>query len=258
MTTTPETAPAPTPTDPVAAFAVERREQIAALGRDEELRRRSVEWIMRATPNRFTYNFSWMGRPVIQFPADMIAIQELIWSTRPNVIIETGIAHGGSAVFSASMLELLGGDGRVVAVDIDIREHNRAAIEEHPMSRRITMIEGSSIDSGIVNRVRGHVGDGDRVMVILDSHHSHAHVLAELEAYGPLVTRDCYLVVLDTIIEDLPAGFLSDTRWDKGDNPKTAVHAYIGGTGDFEIDRAIPDKLQITTAPDGYLRCIRP
>jgi len=253
------TASTPTNTaDAVSVFEAERREQIDALGRDDELRRRSVEWVMRATPNRFTYNFSWLGRPIIQFPGDMIAIQELIWSTRPDVIIETGIAHGGSIIFSASMLELLGGDGRVVAVDVDIRAHNREAIEAHPMSRRISMIEGSSIDRAVVEQVGSHVGAEDRVMVILDSHHSHAHVLAELDAYGPMVTRDCYLVVLDTIIEDLPAGFLQDARWDKGDNPKTAVHAYLERSSEFEIDRSIPDKVQITTAPDGYLRCIRP
>ena len=197
-----------------------------------------------------------MGRPVIQYPQDMVALQELIWETKPDLIIETGIAHGGSIIFFASMLELLGGDGHVLGIDIDIRAHNRVEIEKHPMFKRISMIEGSSIDPATVSQVEQFAEGKKSVMVILDSHHTHAHVMAELEAYSPLVTKDCYLVVLDTVVEDLPADMFPDRPWKHGDNPKTAVWEFLKTNKRFVIDPVIPQKLLMTSAPDGYLKCV--
>lgn len=205
----------------------------------------------------YSYNFSWLGRPIIQYPQDMIAVQEIIWQVKPDLIIETGIAHGGSLIFDASMLELLGDGGQVLGIDIDIREHNRVEIEKHPMFKRITMIEGSSIDEEIVRQVYDFAKGKKRVMVFLDSMHTHDHVLKELELYSPLVTAGSYLVVFDTIIEDMPEDFFPDRLWGKGNNPKTAVWEFLKKNDYFEIDKEMENKLLITVAPDGYLRCTK-
>ena len=208
----------------------------------------------------YSYNFSWMGRPIIQYPQDMVAMQEIIWRVQPDLIIETGIAHGGSLIFSAAMLELnaaCGGpsNAKVVGVDIDIRAHNRRAIEEHPMAKRISMIEGSSIAPDIIAAVQREALGKKSVLVCLDSNHTHAHVLDELKAYAPMVSVGSYCVVFDTIVEDLPASFFPDRPWGPGDNPKTAVHEFLKAHGSqFEIDRSVNSKLLISVAPDGYLR----
>jgi cephalosporin hydroxylase len=198
-----------------------------------------------------------MGRPAIQFPQDLIGVQELVWRLRPDLIVETGIAHGGSLVYSASLLQLLGGDGIVVGVDVDIRAHNRVAIEQHPMAGRIRMIQGSSIDPAVVEQVREHARGRASVLVMLDSNHTHEHVLAELRAYAPLVTPDSYIVVFDTLIEDMPADLIQDRPWGPGNNPKTAVHAYLAEDDRFAIDRDMEAKLLITVAPDGWLRRVK-
>lgn len=243
--------------DPVAQFEAECAERARAMAEDDALRDLSREWLMAATPHRYAYNFRWLGRPIIQFPQDVLVTQEIIWNDRPDLVIETGIAHGGSILCWASIMELAGIDGRVVGVDVEIRPHNRAAIEAHPMARRVTLVEGSSTDEDTVDRVRAIAEEHERVMVVLDAHHSHAHVLGELERYGPLVTAGCHLVVCDTVIEDLPAGFLDDARWDVGDNPKTAVRAFLETTDRFTVDRAIEDKLMISSSLGGYLTCVR-
>jgi cephalosporin hydroxylase len=239
------------------SFDDEVRGNIARLGADEQVRRLSREWVRATTPFRYTYNFSWLGRPVIQFPQDLMAMQEIIWRTKPDLIIETGVAHGGSLVFYASMLELLAGRGQVVGIDIDIRPHNRAAIESHPLHRRISMIQGSSIDGTVVKQVHAIAQAYDRVLVALDSNHTHDHVLSELRLYSPLVTPGSYLVVFDTIIEDLPAGFFPDRPWAVGNNPKTAVQEFLRESDRFEIDSELEHKLLITVAPDGYLKCVK-
>jgi cephalosporin hydroxylase len=213
-------------------------------------------WFLESAKHRYSYHFSWMGRPVIQYPQDMMAMQELIWAVKPDLIVETGIAHGGSLIFYASMLQLIGGEGRVLGIDIDIREPNRIEIEQHPMAHRIDMIEGSSIDEAIARRVRD-AAQGKRVMVVLDSNHTHAHVLAECELYGPLVSQGSYMVVFDTVVEDMPKEFFPDRPWGPGDNPKTAVEAYLKTTDRFEIDREMEHKLLITVAPSGFLRCVK-
>lgn len=240
----------------VGEFDREVQRNLEALGDDTELRALSQRWMDQTAKHRYTYNFTWLGRPIIQFPQDMVALQELIWATRPDVVVETGIAHGGSLILSASILELIGGSGRVVGIDIDIREHNRVEIERHPLAHRITMIEGSSVDPDIVAEVKAHVGPAKRVLVILDSSHTHDHVARELEAYSPLVPAGSYLVVFDTVIEDMPADAFPDRPWGPGDNPKTAVREFLRNNRRFVVDRDIESKLLITVAPKGYLRCV--
>jgi len=242
--------------DEIERFAAEVSTNVDRLMGDAAIQALSVAWMAEVARRRYTYNFAWLGRPVIQFPQDLLAVQELIWQIRPDLIVETGIAHGGSLIYSASLLELLGGDRIVVGVDVDIRAHNRREIERHPLARRIRLIEGSSTDPSTRASVAEHARGRRAVMVILDSDHTHAHVLRELELYAPLVTRGSYLVVFDTLIEDLPDELFAGRAWGKGNNPKTAVWAYLKQTTRFEIDARIPAKLLLTCAPDGFLRCV--
>ncbi|MFQ5717977.1 MAG: cephalosporin hydroxylase family protein [Acidobacteriota bacterium] len=216
----------------------------------------SNEWLAKVSELGYSYHFTWMGQPIIQFPQDMVAMQEIIWAVKPDLIVETGIARGGSLIYYASLLELIGGDGRVLGIDIDVREHNRVAIEAHRMFKRIDMIHGSSVAPEVVAQVSSRCAGAKSVIVILDSNHTHDHVLAELQAYSPLVTKGGYLVVFDTVIEEMPADSFPDRPWGIGDNPATAVRAFLKTTDRFEIDRAIPGKLQVTVARSGYLRCI--
>lgn len=257
--------------DPKTEFNRAAQKNIAGLKADTCLRRDSIEWLSRTLSHNYSYNYSWLGRPIIQYPQDMVAIQELIWKVRPDLVIEAGIAHGGSLILSASMLALLdycdaveSGQlldpktprRRVLGIDIDIRAHNREAIEAHPMAHRIDMLQGSSIAPETVAEVHDHAKGYQRVLVILDSNHTHEHVLAELEAYAPLVSQGSYCVVFDTVIEDLPAGLYPDRPWDVGDNPKTAVREFLSRNSDFLVDEDIEAKLLITVAPGGYLRRI--
>lgn len=242
--------------DPIAAFAREVAKNIETLGMDADLARKSLEWLLAAAAHRYPYNFRWMGRPIIQMPQDMVAMQEIVWDVRPDIIIETGIAHGGSLVYYASLLQLLGGDGIALGIDIDIRPHNRAAIEAHPMASRIRMIEGSSIDPATIAKVVQAAAGRRKVLVVLDSNHTHEHVLAELEAYAPLVSEGSYVVVFDTIVERMPEGWFHDRPWGKGDNPMTAAREYLSRHPEFVVDKSIPDKIQLTVAPDGFLKRI--
>lgn len=246
-------------TDPVSAFQQEVAQNIENLEADSDLQAMSRVWVREITRYKYAYNFTWMGRPIIQFPQDMIAMQEIIWELKPDLIIETGIAHGGSILYYASLLELIGEDGFVLGIDVDIRAHNRTAIEAHPMVKRVKMIQGSSVDEATMAQVRAVAEGKQRVMVVLDSNHSHEHVLKELELYSPLVTRGSYLVVFDTLVEDMPEDLLHDHHrpWGKGNNPKTAVWEFLKHTDRFEIDKAIEAKILITVAPDGYLKCVK-
>ncbi len=248
--------------DPVRQFAIERDERIKALGDDTVLQEESKALIHKAFQHKYMYNFSWLGRPIIQFPADMVAMQELIWNVQPDLIIETGIAHGGSLILSASLLELnaaCGGPGnaRVLGIDIDIRSHNRELIEAHPMARRIDMLQGSSIDPDVVAQVHTAAAGKASVLVFLDANHTHEHVSAELAAYAPLVTVGSYCVAFDTIVEDMPDDTFPDRPWSPGNNPKTAVHAFVKTHPEFEIDHAMANKLLISAVPDGFLRRVR-
>jgi cephalosporin hydroxylase len=229
---------------------------IEAMGADARVAKLAGELFVESCRYRYSYNFTWLGRPIIQFPEDMIAIQEIIWKTKPDLIVETGVAHGGSLIFWASLLELIGGDGRVVGVDIDIRAHNRAAIEAHPMSRRIDLIQGSSTSEEVLAEVRRRAAERSRVMVILDSNHSHDHVLKELRLYSPLVKPGAYLVVCDTVVEDMPADMFADRPWGPGDSPKTAVREFLKATTRFEVDPEYEHKLLLSVCPEGYLKCV--
>ncbi len=243
--------------DEVEAFTREKRENIAKLGQSSALREQSIAWIKDTAPFKYSYNFTWLGRPIIQFPQDMVAIQELIWSVRPRYILETGIAHGGSLIFHASLLEMIGGEGEVIGIDIDIRSHNRKAIEAHPMGKRIKMIQGSSIDPATVAQAASIIGESGPVIVILDSNHTHDHVLAELLAYNRLVQAGSYLIVLDTVVEDMPVDMFPGRPWGKGNNPRTAVNAFLKETNRFQVDRDIEGKLLISVGLGGYLKCTR-
>ena len=270
--------------DPYETFKQDGRVEIEAMGRDEDLHRRGQDWRLAVRKYKYPYHFEWLGRPIIQFPQDIVAMQELIWQVKPDLIIETGIAHGGSLIMSASMLMMLdycaaveagqtldprATRRRVLGIDIDIRAHNRQAIEAHPLFRRIDMIEGSSIAPEVIAQVHERAKSFERVLVCLDSMHTHDHVLAELEAYAPLTSKDSYCVVFDTVIEDTPADMFPDRPWGPGNNPKTAVWEYLkrlkgegrkafdGEPLNFEIDKMIENKLLITVAPDGNLKRVR-
>lgn len=250
-------------------FSEQRVREVADQGRDVDLQQLTREWIEKTSDHNYTYHFEWMGRPIIQFPQDMVGMQELITRVKPDIIIETGIAHGGSLIFSASMLALLdyadasaSGDvvdpanpkRKVIGVDVDIRPHNRKALDDHPMRRRIELLEGSSIDPGIVSQVQAIVTSTDTVLVCLDSNHTHDHVLAELEAYTPMVSKGSYCVVFDTVIADMDDRFFKDKPWSASRNPKTAVLEFLSKNSLFEIDDQIQSKLLISTNPQGYLR----
>ena len=238
-------------------FYAERSSNISKASKDKELKELSIRWVECSSKYNYSYNYEWLGRPVIQFPPDMIAIQEIIWKIKPDLIIETGIARGGSLIYYASLLELINPDGLVLGIDIDIRKHNRDAIVAHPMNKRIKMIEGSSIDPNIIQQVKETCENKKSILIILDSNHSHDHVLNELRSYSSFVTLDSYMIVLDTIVEDLPDGFVQNRPWGKGNNPKTAVWEFLKTNQRFKIDKDIENKLLITVAPDGYLKCVK-
>ncbi|MBI3650473.1 MAG: cephalosporin hydroxylase family protein [Acidobacteria bacterium] len=241
----------------MTSFEEEKAENIRRLGENSLIAKTSNTWITEVSKYKYSYNFTWMGRPIIQFPQDILAMQEIIWRVQPDLIIETGIAHGGSLIFYASMLELIGGTREILGIDIEVRSHNRIELEKHPMYKRIKILEGSSVDSLVVEKVHNFAKGKERVLVILDSNHSHDHVLRELQLYAPLVSKGSYLVVFDTVIEDLPEDFFQDRPWGKGNNPKTAVHEFLKKNDRFEIDKEIENKLLITVAPDGYLKCVK-
>jgi cephalosporin hydroxylase len=244
--------------NPVTLFLKEKEERISLLSKNSDLKKLGLDFHNDVSKVNYSYNFSWMGRPIIAFPQDMIAMQELIWDIKPDLIIETGIAHGGSIVFYASLLELIGNDGLVLGIDIDIRKHNRSLIEMHPMMKRIKLIEGSSLSDEVVKEVETIAAKKQRIMVCLDSNHTHEHVLKELELYAPLTSIESYCVVFDTVIEDMPADWDWGTRpWGVGNNPKTAVNEYLKTHPEFKIDKNIDHKLLISVAPGGYLKRIR-
>ena len=253
-------------------FELEKCNRIASYETDNVLHDQSMTWVRESMKRMYVYNFDWLGRPIIQYPQDMVAMQELIWKVKPDLIIETGIAHGGSLILSASMLAMLDvceaieqgtvidpnvSKRKVLGIDIDIRAHTRAEIESHPMSSRIQMIQGSSIAPDVIAQVRAIAKNFSKVLVCLDSNHTFEHVHSELQAYADLVSIDSYCVVFDTFIEDMPKDFFQDRPWNPGNNPKIAVWEFLRDHSEFEIDRSIQNKLLITVAPDGYLKRIK-
>jgi cephalosporin hydroxylase len=240
----------------IEKFKKEVEDNILQQGSNAHLKSTAAAFMDASIRSRYSYNFTWLGRPIIQYPQDIIAIQEIIYHVQPDLIIETGIAHGGSLILHASICELIG-KGEVLGIDIDIREHNKAEILNHRMSKRISMIQGSSIDEAIVKQVAQKAAGKEKILVILDSNHTHDHVLAELKLYAPFVTKDSYLLAFDTVVEDLPADIYQDRPWSVGDNPKTAVWEFLKTNDDFVIDTAIDNKLLISVAPSGFLKKIK-
>lgn len=255
--------------DEIQKFTREVEDNIKGLAGDRELQELSRIWTRDVARHKWSYNFAWLGRPAIQFPNDAWAMQELIWKIKPDLIIESGIAHGGSIIYYASMLAMLdmcdavesgrcfepkSTQRKVIGLDIDIRAHNRVAIESHPMSNWIQMIEGSSIAPDVIAQVHAVAANHSRVLVSLDSNHTHDHVLAELHAYAHLTSVGSYCCVFDTIVEDMPADMPPKRPWGPGNNPKTAVWEYLKTHPEFEIDKSVQNKLLITVAPDGYLK----
>jgi cephalosporin hydroxylase len=237
-------------------FEAANKLAIARMAKDRALQKSSIAWIIQSAPYEYVYHFKWLGLPIIQLPADIVALQEIIWKTKPDLIIETGVARGGSMVLYASMLELIGGRGRVIGIDIDIRSRNRRAIESHRLAKRIKLIEGSSTSDATLRKVKALARGRKRVLVVLDSNHTHEHVARELDLYSPLVKKGGYLLVFDTAIEHMPAGYFKDRPWDRGNNPMTAVREFLVRNKRFVVDREF-DKLLLSAAPDGYLRCVK-
>lgn len=258
--------------NPVDQLKKMRDESCSFFANDETGKELTRNWMDHVQRNNYSYQFDWLSRPIIQYPQDILAMQEIIWSVKPDLIIETGIAHGGSLIFSASMLALLDmteaiesgatitpnhSKRLVLGIDIDIRKHNLVAIESHPMSTRIQMLQGSSIDQEIVSQVRSIASGFEKILVVLDSMHTHAHVLSELDAYAPLTSPGSYCVVFDTVIEDMPEDMFHDRPWGPGNNPKTAAWEYLKSHPEFIVDNGIEKKLLITVAPNGYLKRLR-
>jgi cephalosporin hydroxylase len=255
--------------DPALAFRQEVERQILRNGSSESFLQASKAWMLESTVHRYSYCFSWLGRPIIQYPQDIVAFQEIVWSVKPDLIIETGVAHGGSLILSASLLALLDymdavqsakpldptrSRRKVVGIDVDIRRHNEDALRQHPLSHLITTITGSSTDASIIEQVQRMSDSCQRVLVCLDSNHTESHVLDELEAYAPMVTPGSYCIVFDTVIEEMPKSMYPDRPWGPGDNPKTAVHKFVQENPAFTIDRSWQQKLMLTVASDGYLK----
>ena len=250
-------------------FKTEIADRTRDMRADAALQQASLDFLRSSAKAKYSYNFHWMDRPIIQYPQDIVAMQELIYEVKPDLIVETGIAHGGSLVFSASVLAMLdmveaieAGESfdpmvskrKVLGIDIDIRDHNRAAIDAHPMRSRIEMIQGSSVDTDIIKQVYDFAADYKKILICLDSNHTHDHVLEELRAYAPLTSVGSYCVVFDTLIEEMEEGTYADRPWGKGNNPYTAIQAYLESESNFEIDTQIQDRLLITVAQNGFLR----
>lgn len=249
--------------DPISEHFTEAISRASTQSQDPSILSAAKDFFVRSHQLQYSYNFTWLSRPIIQYPQDILSFQELCSNVKPDLIFETGIAHGGSLVLSASMLCLLDvmegldprqSPRRVLGVDIDIRSHNRKALDAHPLRFKMDLIQGSSIDPSIINQVHEYAKSFNRVLVSLDSNHTHEHVYAELDAYAKLVNVGSYCIVFDTVVEDLPPGSFPNRPWDIGDNPKTAVHEWLNSHPEFQIDKGIDNKLMISTSPDGYLR----
>ena len=252
-------------------FVAHGAEVAREMSSDPNVKALTQSWMEAVTKYDYSYHFQWMGRPVIQFPQDIFALQEIIWKVKPDLIIETGIARGGSLVFSASMLALLdlfevtksqslpeGNTPRrkVIGIEVDLRKHNREALDKHQLAPWMEIIEGSSTDPEVVKEVLHHAKDAQTVMVMLDSNHTHSHVIQELDAYSDLVSPGSYVVVFDSIVEDMPDDFYPDRPWGRGNSPKSAIREFLERNDGFESDTSIEDKLLITVCAGGFLRRI--
>jgi cephalosporin hydroxylase len=238
-------------------FINERRRRLAGLKADDPVWEAARAFFDRTLPLQYSYNFEWLGVPIIEYPQDLVAMQELCWRVQPDLIIETGIARGGSVIFYASMLRLLGGERKVLGIDIDIRPHNRETIESHPLAEQVVLIEGSSTSEEVIAQVYDYAQRAERILVVLDSHHTKDHVARELELYSPIVSKDSYLVVFDTVLERMPPDAIGDREWGHGNNPWNAVEDFLSHNDRFVVDHMIDAKLIVSVAPSGYLKCVR-
>ena len=239
-----------------AEFDLRNGRFIRKMNKDRKLLQESKTWTNHVFDYEYVYHFRWMGRPIIQLPQDMIAVQELIWKIKPDLIIESGIARGGSLIFYASILELIG-HGKIIGIDVDIRKHNKKKIENHKLFKRITMLQGSSIDNKVFEKIKKNTKNKKKIMVFLDSNHSEEHVLMELEKFSEFVKKGSYLIVFDTMMEDMAKHHFHNRSWGHGNNPRTAVWKFLKNNKRFKIDKTIQEKLLVTSCPDGYLKCIR-
>jgi cephalosporin hydroxylase len=236
-------------------------EAVYQIGTPEAFGVISRAWLRSGWDNKYVYSFTWMGRPIIQLPEDMFRIQEVIHSVRPDVIVEIGVAHGGSLVFYASLCQAMG-HGRVIGIDIEIRPHNRAALEAHQLSSFFTLIEGSSVEPGTVEKVRAQVGANDTALVLLDSCHTKAHTLAELRAYAPLVGPGSYLVAMDGIMGELTGAPRTQSDW-TWNNPRQAALEFVKENPDFRIEDPKFSfnegniTQRVTYWPSAFIKCIR-
>lgn len=238
--------------DAIEEFNKDKAQRIQALGSDEEMKKLSLQWLEKASEHKYIYNFDWLGIPIIHQPADIVAIQEIIWDKKPDVVIESGIAHGGGLLLYASILKILG-KGKVIGVEIDWREHNKKRLDAHPLSDMIEIIEADCLSDEAHDKLKSMIKPEDKVMVVLDSHHTHEHVLKELELFHKYVSPGQLMILPDTLIEYLPKGFYPDRPWDVGDNPATAIREFLKSHPEFEVDKMRNDKLLITEGIDGYL-----
>lgn len=239
----------------IEEFKKRRQQEIVDIDADNVIKSKAIDFFIETAKHNYSYHFDWLGIPIIQYPQDIVAMQELIWALKPDLIIETGVARGGSLIFYSSLLELIG-KGEVLGIDIDIREHNRKAIESHPMAKRVSLLQGSSISPEIISKVKKIVEGKKNIIVLLDSNHTYSHVIEELKLFSPFVTKGSYLVVFDTVIEDLPDELNAIRPWKKGNGPKTAVREFLKTHPEFIIDKSIQNKLLLTVAPEGYLKRI--
>ncbi len=237
-------------------FDADKIKNATSLGKDEELQKLALELIEKSDKHYHAYQWTWLDLPIIQSTEDILAAQELVWKVKPDVIIETGIAWGGSIVFYASLLQLIG-KGKIVGIDVALPQKNIDKIMSYPFSDRIELIQGSAVDQSIVDLAASHIKEGQTVMLMLDSNHTHEHVLKELEMYSHLVTKDSYIIVSDTIVEDIPTQEHRPRPWGPGDNPKTAVNAFLKGNDRFVLDEYYNNKILVTFDKGGYLRCVK-
>ncbi len=237
-------------------FELRNNRFIKKMINDDELKKISRKWFYKSFNYEYPYHFTWLGRPIIQYPQDIIGLQELMWKIKPDLIIETGIARGGSLIFSASILEMIG-KGKVIGIDVEIRKQNKIEIQKHHLFKRIIMLEGSSLDEKIVKKVYRFARGKKKILLLLDSFHTHDHVLRELNLYSNLIRKDNYILVFDTIIEDMPKNTFPNRPWGKGNNPKTAVKEFLKINKNFKLDRKMEEKLLITSCPNGLLKRIK-
>ena len=257
--------------DPVSIFTKECKEEINKQSQDQLFLKLSQNWMNQSWKHKYTYHFNWLGRPIIQMPQDILALQEIIWTIKPDLIIETGIAHGGSLCLTASLLALLELEEiknnsinqdqikkrKVIGIDIDIRQHNRELIENHFLSDKIEMIESSSVNKGTFNKIKSLSKDYSNILVMLDSNHTESHVLEELNLYSSLISKNSYCIVFDTIVEKMDSEFSKNRPWNKKNSPQSAIQKFLKRNNNFVVDKTIDKKIILSMAPGGFLKKIK-